>query len=76
MRTAFIAIGRQVLRYLKQLKAKRVIRKVSKVELLECLNEPKDVVRTLKALSELKGVSEAEVADKTSANAVRFFGLK
>ena len=37
--------------------------------------EPADVVRTLKAVAKLKGLSEAEVADATTENALKLFGI-
>jgi TatD DNase family protein len=38
-------------------------------------SSPADVIRSLRGAAELKGVSEAQVADATTANALRFFGL-
>lgn len=38
-------------------------------------SRPADVIRSLRVAAELKGVSEAQVADATTANALRFFGL-
>jgi TatD DNase family protein len=38
-------------------------------------SEPADVVRSLKAVSALKGILEAEVARQTTQNAIRLFGL-
>jgi len=38
-------------------------------------SEPADVVRTLQAVARIKEISEPEVADVTTKNAVRFFGL-
>lgn len=38
-------------------------------------SRPADVVRSLRGAAELKGVSEAQIADVTTANALRFFGL-
>ena len=38
-------------------------------------SRPADVIRSLRGAAELKGVSEAQVADATTANALRFFGL-
>jgi len=38
--------------------------------------KPADVLRALKGVARLKGVSEAQIAEVTTANAVRFFGLK
>ena len=37
--------------------------------------EPADVVRTLRAVAKLKGLSEAEVADATTENALKLFGI-
>ncbi|MFQ6053112.1 MAG: TatD family hydrolase [Candidatus Bathyarchaeia archaeon] len=37
--------------------------------------EPSDLLRTLKALAELKGASEGEVARTTTRNAEAFFGI-
>jgi len=36
---------------------------------------PSDVIRSLKAVAQIKGVSENVVADKTTENALRFFDL-
>ena len=38
-------------------------------------SEPADVVRTLQAVARIKEISEPEVANVTTKNAVRFFGL-
>ncbi len=38
-------------------------------------SQPADVLRSLKAVAELKGLSEAEIAGKTTENAIEFFGL-
>ncbi|OGW76082.1 MAG: hypothetical protein A2Z72_01820 [Omnitrophica bacterium RBG_13_46_9] len=38
-------------------------------------SEPKDVLRTLKAVAEIKNMEIARVAEKTSRNAIEFFGL-
>ena len=38
-------------------------------------SEPADVVRTLQAVARVKQISEPEVAEVTTKNAVRFFGL-
>ena len=38
-------------------------------------SRPADVVRSLRGSAALKGVSEAEVAEVTTANAIRFYGL-
>ena len=37
--------------------------------------EPADILLTLRSLSELKGVSEEDVAEATTLNAERFFGI-
>jgi Tat protein secretion system quality control protein TatD with DNase activity len=37
---------------------------------------PADILRTLKGVSGLKGVSEAQIAEITTNNALKFFGLK
>lgn len=42
---------------------------------LEFESRPADILRALKGASELKGVSEAEVAEATTENALRFFRL-
>ena len=39
-------------------------------------SEPVDVLRTLKAVAELKGIPEEEVAEKTTRNALDFFNLR
>ncbi|PJB49829.1 MAG: hypothetical protein CO103_03965 [Chloroflexi bacterium CG_4_9_14_3_um_filter_45_9] len=39
-------------------------------------SKPADVLRTLKAVAELKGVDEATIAEQTTRNAVVFFSLK
>lgn len=39
-------------------------------------SEPRHVLRSLKAVSKIKNVDEAEVARKTTANAAAFFNLK
>jgi TatD DNase family protein len=39
-------------------------------------SSPADVIRSLRGAAELKGVSEAQVADATTENAIRFFGLQ
>ena len=38
-------------------------------------NEPSFLPRTVERIAEIKGVSAAEVADTTAANARRLFGL-
>jgi TatD DNase family protein len=38
-------------------------------------SQPADLVRSLKAAAQLKGVNEAVVAQKTTENAARLFGL-
>ena len=38
-------------------------------------SRPSDVIRTLKAVAQLKGMAEKIVADQTTHNAVAFFGL-
>jgi TatD DNase family protein len=38
-------------------------------------SQPADVMRSLKAVAELKGLSEAEIAHKTTENAIELFGL-
>ena len=38
--------------------------------------KPADVLRALKGVARLKGVSEAQIAEVTTANALRFFGLQ
>jgi len=38
-------------------------------------SEPKDAVRTLKAVAKIKNVSEAEVAEKTTDNVIKLFDL-
>jgi TatD DNase family protein len=38
-------------------------------------SSPADVLRSLRGAAELTGVSEAQVAEATTANALRFFGL-
>ena len=38
-------------------------------------SEPKDAVRTLKAVAKIKNVTEAEVAEKTTDNTIKLFGL-
>ena len=38
-------------------------------------SRPADIVRSLKAAAQIKGVSEDSVADKTTENALRLFGL-
>lgn len=38
-------------------------------------SRPADAIRSLRGAAELKGVSEAQIADVTTANALRFFGL-
>jgi len=38
-------------------------------------SSPADVIRSLRGAAELKGVSEAQIAEVTTANALRFFGL-
>ena len=38
--------------------------------------KPADVLRALKGAARLKGVSEAQIAEVTTANALRFFGLQ
>ena len=38
-------------------------------------SEPKDVVRTLKAVAKIKNVTEAEVAEQTTDNTIKFFDL-
>ena len=42
---------------------------------LEYESRPADIIRSLRGAAELKGVSEAQVAEVTTANALRFFGL-
>lgn len=42
---------------------------------LEFESRPADILRTLKGASELKGVSEAKVAEATTENALKFFRL-
>ncbi len=39
-------------------------------------SQPKDVLRTLKAVAKIKKISCAQVAEVTRANAIRFFNLK
>ena len=39
-------------------------------------SEPKDVMRSLKAVAEIKGIDESYLAQKTTENAMRFFGLE
>lgn len=39
-------------------------------------SRPVDVQRVLKGVAKLKGISEAQVADITTGNALKFFGLK
>ena len=41
----------------------------------EYQSSPADVIRSLRGAAELKGVSEAQIAEVTTANAVKFFGL-
>ena len=38
--------------------------------------KPADVLRVLRGVARLKGVSEAQIAEVTTANAVKFFGLQ
>ena len=38
-------------------------------------SSPADVIRSLRGAAELKGMSEAEVAQVTTENALRFYGL-
>ena len=38
-------------------------------------SRPSDVMKTLKAVAQLKGMSEQTIADQTTQNAVAFFGL-
>lgn len=38
-------------------------------------SRPSDVIRTLKAVAQLKGMSEQTIADQTTKNALRFFGF-
>jgi len=38
--------------------------------------KPADLLRTLKGVAGLKGVSEAQIAEVTTNNALRFFGLQ
>ncbi|MBU2499549.1 MAG: TatD family hydrolase [Proteobacteria bacterium] len=38
-------------------------------------SEPSDVLRTLEAVSEIKGVAKEEVAKVTTMNAITFFDL-
>jgi TatD DNase family protein len=38
-------------------------------------SQPSDVIRTLKAVAQLKGMAEETIANKTTENALRFFGL-
>ena len=38
-------------------------------------SRPADVIRSLRGAAELKGVSEAQIAEVTTANALRFFSL-
>jgi TatD DNase family protein len=38
-------------------------------------SRPADVIRSLRCAAELKGVSEAQIAEVTTANAIKFFGL-
>ena len=43
---------------------------------LECESRPADVKRVLRSVAELKGMSEAEIAEITTGNALKFFGLQ
>ncbi|NWF77699.1 MAG: TatD family hydrolase [Chloroflexi bacterium] len=38
-------------------------------------SQPADIVRSLHAVSQLKGIAEAEIANKTTKNAIDFFSL-
>jgi len=38
-------------------------------------SQPVDVLRGLKAVSQLKGIEEAVVAEQTTGNAIEFFSL-
>jgi len=38
-------------------------------------SRPADIVRSLKAVAQMKGMSEQNIADQTTQNALRFFGL-
>jgi len=38
-------------------------------------SQPADIVRSLQAVSQLKGISEAEIANETTRNAIGFFSL-
>jgi TatD DNase family protein len=42
----------------------------------ECESRPADVKRVLRGVAELKGVSEAEIAEITTGNALKFFRLQ
>jgi Tat protein secretion system quality control protein TatD with DNase activity len=39
-------------------------------------SQPVDVLRGLKAVSQLKGIEEAVVAEQTTRNAIEFFSLE
>lgn len=41
----------------------------------EYQSSPADIIRSLRGAAELKGVSEAQIAEVTTANALKFFGL-
>ena len=43
---------------------------------LEYESRPADVVRSLRGVAELRGMSEAYIAEATTANALRFFGIE
>jgi TatD DNase family protein len=39
-------------------------------------SQPTDILRSLKAVADLRGVAEAEIADETTKNAIQFFSLR
>ena len=42
----------------------------------EYVSRPADVLRSLRGAAELKGVSEAQIAEATTANALKLFAFR